>query len=119
MSAIQWSGPGKGARRKGATLDSFLLVLGLLFLATAVVLVATPGETPMIAESGGSKDSARVAAADLSGNDAAFGVLPRLGRAVDDPAYGAWSSAEAEWLVCNGNEFPAPLCSDEPPGATP
>lgn len=104
LSAIQWSGPGKGACRKGASLDRLLLVLGLVVLATAVVLAATPGETPVSVESGGPVAPARLAAVGLSGND---------------PVNGAWSRAEAEWLACNGNGVPELVCSAETFGATP
>ena len=109
MSAVQWSGPRTGTHRKGASLDSLLLVVALVALATAsVVLAATPAETPLTLDSGGTSP-----AAGLSGNELAFESTG------DDPVNGAWNSVEAEWSACHESDLPVLLCSAERFGATP
>ena len=50
----------------------------------------------------------------LAGGDVGFSS----GSTTDDPVSGAWSSAEAEWLACNGSGVRDLLCSAEIFGAT-
>lgn len=109
MSAVQWSGPRTGTRRKGASLDSLLIVLALVILATAaVVLAATPAETPLTLDSGGTSP-----AVGLSGNELAFESTG------DDPVNGAWNGVQAEWSACQESDLPNLLCTAERVGATP
>jgi hypothetical protein len=101
--AVQVSGPEKEARRKSANPERLLLVLMLVVLVSLTVIF------------GAAPESSEVASLD----DPALRALPSFERTVDDPASGAWISAEAEWLACNGNAIPDLLCSAETFGATP
>ncbi len=103
MMAVQVSGTGKEVRRKSANPEHLLLLLVLVVLVSlTVIFTAAPG-------------GSEVASLD----DPAFRALPSFERTVGDPADGAWSTGEAEWLGCNGNAFPDLLCSAEISGAIP
>jgi hypothetical protein len=109
VSAVEWSNTGKGTHRKEAGLGSFLLVLGLVVLAAmAVVLAATPAETPVAAE-----PSRPALAVGLSGDE----LAPKS--TSENPISGAWNSNEAEWPACSTVDLPALLCNAETLEATP
>ena len=101
--AVQLSGPGKEARRKSASPERLLLLLVLVVLVSLTVIFGAAPGSPEVA----------------SLDDPDFGALPSFERTVDDPVNGAWSSNEAEWFACNGNDIPELLCSAETFGATP